>query len=512
MKKFIGLLLILLFTFTLSSCKGEELDLVDWTSLKYEQTIEVNESDLVTPGKLKVATSPDYAPYAFLDIKQKGEKRFQGGDIFLASFIAQKMGLQLEIVEAAFENCPQQLDLKKADIVLSGITFSTERDKNYDFTDIYFEEGDGGHVLVVKADKFDTFNKTLEEIKAEKTMKIGAQDGSIQQELVNLELEMETEKFSKISDGLNLLNKGSLDAICLPRNSADDVCAKDPSFVYLTKFSFNPDTVALYEGTRGLIKQGSPLVEEFNEAIAEAKALFPTWMEYASEYSQSLALEQEELNSNFFVRMYSIVKNYGLQFLEGTGITLLLSLVTVLFGTIIALLLGLIRRSRFMGVRALGNAYVEFVRGIPLLLLLWLLYMISPASWPAYISVSIALFLNSGAYVAEIIRAGLEAVDKGQYEAARTLGLSKYQTMKKIVLPQAIKKILPALGNEFVTLIKETSLASVFFIGDLMTIKNNITAITYLSIEPFIIVGVIYFTLTFGISKLISFAEKKMEA
>ena len=138
--------------------------------------------------------------------------------------------------------------------------------------------------------------------------------------------------------------------------------------------------------------------------------------------------------------------------------------------------------------------------------------MISPATWPAYISVSIALFLNSGAYVAEIIRAGLGAVDKGQYEACRTLGLSKVQAMKKVIIPQALKKIFPALGNEFVALIKETSLASVFFIGDLMTVKNQITSLTYLSIEPFIIVGIIYFALTFGTTKLIKYFENRMVA
>lgn len=512
MKKILYFILSFILIFSLTGCSNTNNELVDWTEQKYEQTITVD-GTLVKEGKLVVATSPDYAPYAFLDIKQSGQKKYQGADIFLASFIAQKMGLELEILETSFENCPSTLNSPaKADIVLSGITYSYERDNNFDFTDIYFEEGDGGHVLVVLDKNFDKFNKSLETIKQEKNIVIGAQDGSIQQELVNLELEMETEKFSKIADGLNLLKKGSLDAICLPKNSADDVCAKDPSFKYLTEFKFNPEVVAKYEGTRGLVKNNSDLIEEFNEAIKEAKELFPTWIKYASDYSLSLALEQEELQSNFFVRMYSILKNYGLQFLKGTGVTLLLSLITVIFGTIIALGLSYIRRSRFKGVRAIGTSYVEFVRGIPLLLLLWLLYMISPASWPAYVSVTIALFLNSGAYVAEIIRAGLGAVDKGQYEAARTLGLSKFKTMKKVVLPQAIKKILPALGNEFVSLIKETSLASVFFIGDLMTIKNNITAITYLSIEPFIIVGIIYFTLTFGITKLIGYAEKKMGA
>lgn len=238
---------------------------------------------------------------------------------------------------------------------------------------------------------------------------------------------------------------------------------------------------------------------------------YADWLAASQTYLANLGIGDAS-SLNFFERFGLLLGDYGILFLQGTGITLALSAITVIFGTIIALILQLIRKSRFLAVRSIGNVYVEFVRGIPLLLLLWLLYMIAPASWPSYISVSIALFLNSGAYVAEIIRGGILAVDKGQYEAARTLGLSRFQTAKKIIYPQATKKILPALGNEFVALIKETSLASVFFIGDLMTVKNNITSITYLSIEPFIIVGIIYFVLTFSTTKLIKHFELKMEA
>ncbi|MFI3329012.1 MAG: amino acid ABC transporter permease [bacterium] len=207
-----------------------------------------------------------------------------------------------------------------------------------------------------------------------------------------------------------------------------------------------------------------------------------------------------------------IVSRYWLLFLEGTWVTISLSVLTVLFGTILGLIVLLFRKSDVKPLKFIFGAYVELIRGIPLLLLLWLIYLTAPKSWPPYLSVVVALIINSGAYVSEIIRAGIEGIDKGQYEAARSLGLSKFQTMKKIIFPQAIKKISPALGNEFVMLIKETSLASVFFIGDLMTIKNNITSLTYLSLEPYIVIAVIYFGLTFSVTKLISFAEKRMEA
>lgn len=207
-----------------------------------------------------------------------------------------------------------------------------------------------------------------------------------------------------------------------------------------------------------------------------------------------------------------ILDRFWLQFLEGTGITLLLSILTVIFGAIIGVAILLLRKNNIKIVRVIGHTYVEVIRGIPLLLLLSIVYLIAPTSWSPIFSVTVALVINSAAYVSEIIRAGIEGIDKGQYEACRSLGLSKFQAMKKVVFPQAIKKISPALGNEFIMLIKETSLASVFFIGDLMTIKNTITALTYLSLEPYIIIAVIYFILTFSTTKLVKFIEKRMEA
>ena len=117
-----------------------------------------------------------------------------------------------------------------------------------------------------------------------------------------------------------------------------------------------------------------------------------------------------------------------------------------------------------------------------------------------YASIAVALVINSSAYVSEVFRSGIQAVDRGQSEAARSLGLNKAQTMIHVVLPQAVRNILPALGNEFVTMIKETSLASTFFIGDLMT-----------SFECLLIVGVIYFVLTFSLSKLIGLYERTLK-
>ena len=199
-----------------------------------------------------------------------------------------------------------------------------------------------------------------------------------------------------------------------------------------------------------------------------------------------------------------VLTRYPDLFVKGLGYTLLLSLITVSFGALLGALTALMRRSRFKPdllprVRVCGdhqghaaaccNCTFSRLCCPPCCPYRWT-FRNSPASawrWS----------LNSAGYVCEIFRAGIQAVDYGQAEAARSLGMTSRQTMLHIVFPQAIKNILPALCNEFVTVIKETSLASTFFIGDLMTSYNIVKGNMYLVLEPLIVVGVIYFVLTF---------------
>ena len=220
--------------------------------------------------------------------------------------------------------------------------------------------------------------------------------------------------------------------------------------------------------------------------------------------------------TNFFPNLGRVLEKYWALFLQGAGYTLLLSFITVLFGTILGSLLALMRRSPNKIVSGFATGYVEVIRGTPLLLQLYLFYFMLPELLPMlnlskFACVSIALVINSSAYVCEVVRAGIQAVDFGQTEAARTLGLSARQTMLRIVLPQAVKNILPALGNEFVTVIKETSLASTFFVGDLTTQYSTGRGSMYLVIEPLIVVGAIYFILTFTLSKAVNAFERRLK-
>ena len=175
----------------------------------------------------------------------------------------------------------------------------------------------------------------------------------------------------------------------------------------------------------------------------------------------------------------------------------------------------MLKMSKFKIIRFLVSVYIEVIRGTPILLQLYVFYFVLPELLPfldlsQFMWVAIAMCVNSGAYVSEVIRSGIQAVDKGQMEAARSLGMSQGQAMMKIILPQAVRNILPALGNEFIMILKETSLASTFFLGDLMTSHKIVSGATYLQLESLFIVGAIYLCITFPLSKLVEWFEKKM--
>lgn len=224
----------------------------------------------------------------------------------------------------------------------------------------------------------------------------------------------------------------------------------------------------------------------------------------------------------FFTVMYKIWSQYWRMFIDGLFMTIYMGLLTVAVSTVLGSVMAMMRRSRwsiagFKPLSAIAAVYVEIIRGTPILLQLYFFYFMLP-QWLPFLNLSeftcvlIACCVNSTAYVCEIVRAGIQAVDVGQTEAARSLGLDSRQTMIHVVLPQAVKNILPALCNEFVAIVKETSLASTFFIGELMTQFNTINGITFRVLEPLTIVGIIYFLLTFTLSKLIALLERRMSA
>lgn len=214
-----------------------------------------------------------------------------------------------------------------------------------------------------------------------------------------------------------------------------------------------------------------------------------------------------------FAKIWDILITKFPAFMEGVEITLQLALFTVLFGSLLGLVVAVCRRTRLLPLRWLMNAYVAFIRGTPLLVQVLLVVYGLPQlgiRFPRMTLCIIALVINSGAYMAELIRAGLQSVEKGQVEAAESLGMSSGQTMLYIILPQAVKVTLPAMGNEFVAIIKESSILYAVGVYELTYQAYKLASVNYYYIETMIVAALIYFVLTYVATKLLGLLERRM--
>lgn len=212
--------------------------------------------------------------------------------------------------------------------------------------------------------------------------------------------------------------------------------------------------------------------------------------------------------------------NYTNLYLQGTGYTILVSFIAVIGGVIIGTLSSLARLSNSKILKAISATYVEVIRDTPLFVQVMLIAFALPQvgiKFPGIFGLSgdftgaaFALTINSGAYISEIMRSGIQSINKGQMEASRSLGLNYWQSMRYVIVPQAIKNILPALANEFVTLVKESSILSVVGISEIMFVSGSVATATYKAFGPYVVAMVIYFVITFSLSRLIGMYEKKL--
>lgn len=249
------------------------------------------------------------------------------------------------------------------------------------------------------------------------------------------------------------------------------------------------------------------------------------------------------MNLFSFSHMGDIFIEYHSLFISGILMTLLLSVITVTLGTVLGTLTALarisrwepfsrlgrwkllLRISRWNPLSALATVYIEVFRATPLMVQVMIIYFGAAAfglrvnlfpqlfsDFNCYFWGIICLVLNSGAYVAEIVRSGINAVEIGQEEAARALGMSHWMCMRLVVLPQAVRNILPALMNEFVAIIKETSIVSLVGINEIMFRAKDVIAISYRTLEPYVIAGIAYFLIVFPLSKLVLYLERRLNA
>ncbi|HDG6926433.1 TPA: ABC transporter permease subunit [Staphylococcus aureus P100455] len=443
-------------------------------------------------GELRVGLSADYAPMEF-EHTVNGKTEYAGVDIDLAKKIAKDNNLKLKIVNMSFDSLLGALKTGKIDIIISGMTSTPERKKQVDFSDSYMMTK---NIMLVKKDKVNEYK----DIKDFNNKKVGAQKGTEQEKIAQTEIENASiTSLSRLPDVILALKSGKVEGAVVEKPVAEAYLKQNPK-LGISNVKFNEEE----KDTVIAVPKDSPkLLSQINKTIKEVKdkGLIDKYMTNAANAMND--------DSGF-------ISKYGSFFLKGIKITILISLIGVALGSILGAFVALMKLSKIKIISWIASIYIEILRGTPMLVQVFIVFFGITAALGLDISAlvcgTIALVINSSAYIAEIIRAGINAVDKGQMEAARSLGLNYRQTMKSVIMPQAIKNILPALGNEFVTLIKESSIVSTIGVGEIMFNAQVVQGISFDPFTPLLVAVALYFVLTFVLTRIMNMIEGRLNA
>lgn len=443
-------------------------------------------------GELRVGLSADYAPMEF-EHTVNGKTEYAGVDIDLAKKIAKDNNLKLKIVNMSFDSLLGALKTGKIDIIISGMTSTPERKKQVDFSDSYMMTK---NIMLVKKDKVNEYK----DIKDFNNKKVGAQKGTEQEKIAQTEIENASiTSLSRLPDVILALKSGKVEGAVVEKPVAEAYLKQNPK-LGISNVKFNEEE----KDTVIAVPKDSPkLLSQINKTIKEVKdkGLIDKYMTNAANAMND--------DSGF-------ISKYGSFFLKGIKITILISLIGVALGSILGAFVALMKLSKIKIISWIASIYIEIFRGTPMLVQVFIVFFGITAALGLDISAlvcgTIALVINSSAYIAEIIRAGINAVDKGQMEAARSLGLNYRQTMKSVIMPQAIKNILPALGNEFVTLIKESSIVSTIGVGEIMFNAQVVQGISFDPFTPLLVAAALYFVLTFVLTRIMNMIEGRLNA
>ncbi|HCV9303670.1 TPA: ABC transporter permease subunit [Staphylococcus aureus] len=443
-------------------------------------------------GELRVGLSADYAPMEF-EHTVNGKTEYAGVDIDLAKKIAKDNNLKLKIVNMSFDSLLGALKTGKIDIIISGMTSTPERKKQVDFSDSYMMTK---NIMFVKKDKVNEYK----DIKDFNNKKVGAQKGTEQEKIAQTEIENASiTSLSRLPDVILALKSGKVEGAVVEKPVAEAYLKQNPK-LGISNVKFNEEE----KDTVIAVPKDSPkLLSQINKTIKEVKdkGLIDKYMTNAANAMND--------DSGF-------ISKYGSFFLKGIKITILISLIGVALGSILGAFVALMKLSKIKIISWIASIYIEILRGTPMLVQVFIVFFGITAALGLDISAlvcgTIALVINSSAYIAEIIRAGINAVDKGQMEAARSLGLNYRQTMKSVIMPQAIKNILPALGNEFVTLIKESSIVSTIGVGEIMFNAQVVQGISFDPFTPLLVAAALYFVLTFVLTRIMNMIEGRLNA
>ena len=453
--------------------------------------------------KLVMVTEAGFHPYEYYS---NGE--IVGVDVDIVKRIAEYLDLELEVKDVHFDSIISEVRSGKSDIGAAGISYTEERALQVDFTDNY---ATSNQIIIVKTNSDITSKETLH---GKVAVQLGSiADSYISDNLSDIELVRENKFLACIED----LKQGKVDAVIMDELPAKNLIDNTMKILDEPIISDSYGMIVA-KGNTSLLNACNTVIKKMKES-GEIDEIILKHLESEEDNKSG-----EETSNNIFVniknRFYrSVIVDGRYKFIiTGFKNTLLIALGAVILGTIFGTILALIRNYNFHSgklklLNALAKLYIDIIRGTPSTLQLMIIYyIIFGSSEVNMVLVGILAFgINSSAYVAEIIRSGLKSIDKGQIEAGYALSLNYGQVMKYIVFPQAIKNILPTLGNEFITLVKETSIGAYIGIVELTKASDIIASRTYDYFFPLILIALIYLVITFILSKLVALMEKRLK-
>lgn len=499
-----------------------------WTPL----SVNADEASSATNGEFRVGMEAGYAPFNWTQttdangaVAIPGDHSYAGGyDVQIAKRVAEGLNKRLVIVKTKWDGLAPALQSGKIDAVIAGMSPTPERKKEIDFSDPYYESN---LVIVTRKDSKYADAKSIKDFSGAKiTAQLNTFHYTVIDQIPDVQKQQAQADFGAMRTALA---SGVIDGYVSERPEGVTAASVNPD-IKMVEFSeengFQTDpadtTIAI-----GLRKE-DPHLDKINEILAGISQEERTKIMDQAITDQPAAENTGDENQSkpgVLTDFKNILNQYGVLFLRGTGTTLLLALVGTVVGTLIGLLIGVIRtvpesenKGKYVFQKIINwllSAYIEIFRSTPMMVQAMVIYYGIALVFSIDLNrTAAALFIvsiNTGAYMSEIVRGGIFSVDKGQFEAAQAIGMTHSQTMTKIILPQVIRNIMPATGNEFVINIKDTSVLSVISVSDLFFQGNSAAGANYQFFQTFSIICVIYFILTFTITRILRWVEKRID-
>lgn len=504
-------------------------------------SVGAESTDPLADGIFTVGMECGYAPFNWTTTEETETSQpisgtnssyCDGFDVVMATELAKRLGVELEIKAIEWDGLIPALQNNVIDAIIAGMSPTEERKQTINFSDIYYISE---QVVILKDDSPYKDALSVDDFEG---ASISAQLGTLQENLiVQLTGAIKAAPLPDYPTLVTAVKNNTIDGFIAEGPVAIQILNNNPDLVMarLTEkgFELDPSEISIAIGLR---KEDTDLLERLNDALSEiSEEQRNEWMVEAI-YRSSSTGEQKVIPESIWPAIGFLLKEYYPLFLQGIYYTLIVSLIGTLIGLVLALLITPLKMmkvtKRDSTVRRiikkitvfLSTSYVEILRGTPMMVQAVIIYYgLSGMN----IDLSINLFgftirgiivtgilivsINTSAYIIEVLRGSIEAISKGQMEAAQSLGMSRFQAMRLIILPQALKNSIPALGNEFVINIKDTSVLSVISVTELFFMTRRVNAIYYRQTEGFVITAIIYFILTFMTTRILYWITRKID-